>query len=476
MEYLKSLAEGYRMPDLKKLWYAMDQTDSGTKEQPSIFVQMESILVQVQEVLLWSNVHRSAAFGCGSVLGFCYFYYSSASSISWIMWSILVAFVGSTWINRIWPEIRVEPSPDQTPDAEKFTPINPSCYSGPEVETMVKAFTAKGWDLWRRMWDMRTQTPGKFCSVTCGLFLMIWMIGSWVSSFTLGLSLILAMFTIPKLVQEYLKDPEAMPIIHQIVRFMEPFLGYVGLGPTHDEIDGGQTREIAEPEVEMKAQNMLESSPMMLASSYLKTLQAKVNEVMQEPHTEEELMPIIDDQEGQTVLEAASNETEEENDDDPEEKLRPTQGQAEDSLLPSLDTIPSPEELDVESEPNSLLEEDFLPTQAICLEATNQIPNTPHLQIDQDKSSPLAIPPPQSVEDSEVPDYSSSDEEELPMSVSKESSTTVGERAPLENQAVMLSQAMREDSIPESSSSEDSKDDEFELITEEELKNVDLLQ
>lgn len=486
MEYLQSLAEGYRIPDFKKLWYGTDQIDAGAQEQPSIFVQMESVLVYIQEVLLWSNTQRSAAIGSGTVLGFCYFYYSSASLTSWIMWSILVAFVVSTWINRIWPEIRVEPSPDQKADSEKFTPINPSCYSGPEVETMVKAFNAKFWALWARMVDMRAQTPGKFCCLTCSFFFVIWMIGSWVSSFTLGLSLILAMFTIPKLVQEYLKDPEAMPILQQVVQFVEPFLGMAGPEPAYDEADGSPTKEIVEPDVDTKAQTLLESSPMMIASSYLKTLQAKVNEVMQEPQTEEELMPIIDDQEDQTVLEVAAKENEEDESDD---KMTVSHGQGEDSLLPSLDTIPSHEELDEESEPNSLQEDDFLPTMTKCLEAPSLIPNTPHLQINQEEgSSPL-----QSSQGSEVPDFSSSDDDEVqvPMSVPKESSNPVGgpliapeppagpmgdRRVPLENQAVMLSQAMREDSIPESTSSEESKDDEFELITEEELKHVDLLQ
>ena len=64
---------------------------------------------------------------------------TASTTLNLACWTALVAFVYSTWVNRIWPEIRVPIPEDERPDSESFTPMHPDCLSGPEVQRKLAA-------------------------------------------------------------------------------------------------------------------------------------------------------------------------------------------------------------------------------------------------------------------------------------------------------------------------------------------------
>eukprot|EP00095_Tigriopus_kingsejongensis_P012555 maker-scaffold1273_size51358-snap-gene-0.7 protein:Tk12555 transcript:maker-scaffold1273_size51358-snap-gene-0.7-mRNA-1 annotation:"hypothetical protein LOTGIDRAFT_237816" len=460
MEYIRSFAQNYQVPNFQRLWHGGSDAPDGTTPPPkSIYVQLESVLVQFQELLLWTDPSRSSLALVALHCFFFYLYITTNTVINLTLWALLSGFLYTTWTQTIWPEIRVK-QPDET-----FTQVNPSCYSGPEVEAMAQTLKDKARQALDRLKLMRSDTPGRFCLVICAILSVVAYIGSVVNTLALLYGVLMSLFIVPTVMQQYLKDPGSMPWVQAAVGKTGAFLETIGLGPTPEDVpDHGA---VIEPEVQTQVQRLLGSSAVEVATSYLHSLQAKVQEVMKEPRPEEELYP-HENAENQELLQLAEENLE------ADSKLVVAEGPSEDSLLPSLDAIPSHDDVEEGSEPHSLQEEEdeFLPTVAgsaitQVARSEDQIPRTtvPFMH---------GLVHGNQLEEGHVPDFSSDEEHEsLPMSESFHAKPHSLEEVS-KTQAVMLSQAMREDSIPESSSSDGSKEEEFELITEEELKNVDI--
>ena len=105
MESVKTFFSGFRKPDPSKLWRGgsdtNDETDSSKKEaETPLALKLESALIRFQELALWTEPKATGMALALVQLCYLYLQWTSCTSLNLIMWTILIAFVYTTWVNR----------------------------------------------------------------------------------------------------------------------------------------------------------------------------------------------------------------------------------------------------------------------------------------------------------------------------------------------------------------------------------------
>ena len=74
----------------------------------------------------------------------------------------------NTWTDRIWPEIRVSPSPEERAEEAEpgFTPMHPDCLTAPEMAQKIESLTQNLARALERVKVFRRESPGRFCLVS----------------------------------------------------------------------------------------------------------------------------------------------------------------------------------------------------------------------------------------------------------------------------------------------------------------------
>ena len=98
-------------------------------------VLLQSKLVRVQEVAVWSNPTVSIVWVVLSQLLLYYLCNWTGSLLSTGCYILLSLYVYLTWVYTVWPAVRVPPSPEEDP--EKWTPLHPDVLSAPELQTFL---------------------------------------------------------------------------------------------------------------------------------------------------------------------------------------------------------------------------------------------------------------------------------------------------------------------------------------------------
>ncbi|XP_070388287.1 reticulophagy regulator 3 isoform X4 [Dermacentor albipictus] len=101
-----------------------------------------------------------------------------------------VVFMYKTWVNSIWPEIRVPPPEGE--DNEQWTPVHPQVFSVPELSRYIT-----DWSESVRKWVanvilLRKTNPGLFCILASSTFAMTAVLGRMVSGVLILYSLLMA--------------------------------------------------------------------------------------------------------------------------------------------------------------------------------------------------------------------------------------------------------------------------------------------
>ncbi|XP_013782572.1 reticulophagy regulator 3-like [Limulus polyphemus] len=135
----------------------------------------ESYVVLLQSLLIWERPYYSAAALISVNCVFWLIVSYSACFYSLLALATLSAFLYKTWVNWIWPEIRVTPSEDK--DMEEWTPVHPQVYSVPELSRYLSEWWSSC-EVWLRWyWQLRQDYPGVFCILTCSLLGCLALIG-----------------------------------------------------------------------------------------------------------------------------------------------------------------------------------------------------------------------------------------------------------------------------------------------------------
>jgi hypothetical protein len=114
------------------------------------------------------------------------------------MWACILGFLYTTWVNKIWPEIRVE---QPLEESSSWTPIRTEVFSAPELVQFSQAAKNKFFELFNFFKDMRTNTPGRFCLLACFTFSIIGYLGAFVTALGLLYYSLVGSLTIPGLVR-----------------------------------------------------------------------------------------------------------------------------------------------------------------------------------------------------------------------------------------------------------------------------------
>jgi hypothetical protein len=197
--YVQNFFSGYRVPDFSKLWRKTDSTTTdGPQPQVPLLVRLEAYLVRIQELALWIDPKSSIAALALVQLVYWYLAYTSSAVLNLTAWACILGFLYTTWVNKIWPEIRVEKPLEEE---SVWTPVRTEVFSAPELVQFSQTARTKFVSGIAFLRDMRTSNPGRFCLVSCFAFSVVGYLGAYVT--TLGLLYVTMMgsLTIPGLVR-----------------------------------------------------------------------------------------------------------------------------------------------------------------------------------------------------------------------------------------------------------------------------------
>ncbi|GFQ94503.1 reticulophagy regulator 3 [Trichonephila clavata] len=155
------------------------QKDISTSQRPNVFNSIlspfETYVVSLQSLLIWERPYLSA----GAFVTLNIFYWLIVSwnrrFLSIVSIFALAIFLYRTWINQIWPEIRVPPPEGE--DTESWTTVNPEVLSVPEISQYMNDFLDKMIILWKDVWKLRKENRGLFCALMCGFFSFMAFVG-----------------------------------------------------------------------------------------------------------------------------------------------------------------------------------------------------------------------------------------------------------------------------------------------------------
>ncbi|CAN7997104.1 unnamed protein product [Ixodes hexagonus] len=156
-----------------------------------LFGPLEAYLVSIQSLLIWERPYLSAVALVAVNIFFWLVVSCSKRLYSFLAVVAAVVFMYRTWVDSIWPEIRVPP-PEGEEDTEQWTPIHPQVLSVPELNRYFTDWT-EGVKRWaRNVVALRKTHPGLFCILSTSTFAMTAVLGRMVSGVLILYSLLMA--------------------------------------------------------------------------------------------------------------------------------------------------------------------------------------------------------------------------------------------------------------------------------------------
>lgn len=163
-----------RIPGHPILSSKNDSQSSSDDDPFSLVSHFESILVELQALLVWDNPANSAF----ALTFFTVFYWV----LAWLHPSILTctALLGfcyhsyEMWIRYVWPAIRV-PELDNE-ENERWTKMNMNALTAPEIEHYIERTKLAFFGAIIRLSNLRAESHGKFCGVLVSVFTIIYFV------------------------------------------------------------------------------------------------------------------------------------------------------------------------------------------------------------------------------------------------------------------------------------------------------------
>jgi len=186
--------------------------------QHSLIRDLESKLVRVQEVAVWSNPTVSIIWLILSQMFLYYLCNWTTSLLSTISYLLLSLYVYSTWVYTVWPAVRVPPSPDE--DTEAWTPLHPDVLSAPELQTFLTSLRSRAGEILSGLILLREEQHGKFCLVMSLVFTLTGCLGMKFSTPFLLHTSVLIILVLPGILIRLNRNPSLAPVIAFISEFL----------------------------------------------------------------------------------------------------------------------------------------------------------------------------------------------------------------------------------------------------------------
>lgn len=225
---------------------------------PSWVQDFESKLVAAQEVAVWSSPGKSLVWLALTQMVLYHLLTTSTPLLSTLAYFLLSLYIYITWAYTVWPAIRVPP---QHPgDDETWTPVHPDVLSAPEMSRFIS-------DMWKTTSDilsglvlLRSEQPGKFCVFMSFVFFSSAVVGTKCSTPALLHTAALLLLVLPAVILRLSKQPTVGPL----VRFMRDFLAGLGGLLVYRGLHAPprENRELDDfvPEVTQETSSMLEKA------------------------------------------------------------------------------------------------------------------------------------------------------------------------------------------------------------------------
>jgi len=186
--------------------------------QYSIIRDLESKLVRVQEVAVWSNPTVSIIWVILSQMFLYYLCNWTTSLVSTLCYLLLSLYLYCTWVYTVWPAVRVPPSPHE--DTEAWTPLHPDVLSAPELQTFLNNLSSRAREILSGLILLREEQHGKFCLVMSLVFTITAGLGMKFSTPFLLHSSVLVILVLPGILIRLNRNPSLAPVIAFISEFL----------------------------------------------------------------------------------------------------------------------------------------------------------------------------------------------------------------------------------------------------------------
>ncbi|EHB02803.1 Protein FAM134C, partial [Heterocephalus glaber] len=134
--------------------------------------------------LVWEQPARSALWCLGLNAAFWFFVLTSLRLVFLLAFGLMIIVCIDQWKNKIWPEIKV-PRPNAL-DNESWGFVHPRLLSVPELCHHVAEAWVSGTIFIRNLLLFKKQNPGKFCLLSCGALTFLAALGRYIPGLLLS--------------------------------------------------------------------------------------------------------------------------------------------------------------------------------------------------------------------------------------------------------------------------------------------------
>ncbi|XP_058904252.1 reticulophagy regulator 3 isoform X1 [Kogia breviceps] len=185
-------------------WERDQQVEAAQRALVEVLGPYEPLLSRVQAALVWERPARSALWCLGLNAAFWFFALTSLRLVFLLAFSSMIIVCIDQWKSKIWPEIKV-PRPDAL-DNESWGFVHPRLLSVPELCYHVAEVWVSGTIFIRNLLLFKKQNPGKFCLLSCGILTFLAVLGRYIPGLLLSYLILVTVMMWPLAVYHRLWD------------------------------------------------------------------------------------------------------------------------------------------------------------------------------------------------------------------------------------------------------------------------------
>ncbi|XP_028931722.1 reticulophagy regulator 3 isoform X1 [Ornithorhynchus anatinus] len=166
------------------------QVEAAQRALLTLLGPYEPLLSRVQAALVWERPGTSALWCLGLNAAFWFLALTSLRLLFLLAFSLMLAVCLDQWKTKIWPQMKVgRPS---ISDSESWGFVHPRLLSLPELCRHVAEAWVSGTAFLRSLLLFKRQNPGKFCLLSCGILTFLATLGRYIPGLLLAYLLLVS--------------------------------------------------------------------------------------------------------------------------------------------------------------------------------------------------------------------------------------------------------------------------------------------
>ncbi|XP_066498589.1 reticulophagy regulator 3 [Hoplias malabaricus] len=164
------------------------ERDADVREVKALLMERlgpyERLVNYMQGVLVWEKPFHSVLFHALVNIIFWFFALSSLRLLFLLASGLALVVCADTWRNKIWPKIKVRRQEES--ENESWGLVQPGTLSVPELCHHMAELWVTSSSCAADIAQFKRHNPGKFCTLVCGLFSMLAMVGRFIPGIVLS--------------------------------------------------------------------------------------------------------------------------------------------------------------------------------------------------------------------------------------------------------------------------------------------------